>query len=62
MYFSSSSVPSPNADSASPRARSIASPSSRAVWTTRMPLPPPPADALTSNGKPISLDSSMNRP
>ncbi len=43
---------SPNAESASRRADSTAS--SRAAWsrTTRIPLPPPPADALINTGKP----------
>ncbi len=48
------SVSSPNDAAASRRADAIASGSSAAADTSRMPLPPPPADGLSSTGKPIS--------
>ena len=44
----------PNALAASRCALSRAASTSSAERTTRMPLPPPPADALTSSGKPIA--------
>ena len=44
---------SPNAALASRLALTIAAESSPAELTTRMPRPPPPADAFTSTGKPI---------
>ena len=44
---------SPNADAASRRAPSNATASSAGCSTSRMPLPPPPAEALTSSGKPM---------
>ena len=45
---------SPNADAASRRAVTSAAASSGASCTTRMPLPPPPADGLTNTGYPTS--------
>ena len=66
MYRSASSVPSPNAASASRLAPSRAPGRSRAELTNRMPLPPPPADGLMSTGKPIpataAARSASDRP
>ena len=45
-------------DSASRRAPSIASLSSLASRTIRIPLPPPPAEALTRRGRPISASAA----
>ena len=45
---------SPNAAAASRRAPATASSRSAGPRTTRIPRPPPPADALTSSGKPTS--------
>ena len=45
---------SPKAESASRPAAAIASGSAVASRTTRMPRPPPPADAFTSSGRPSS--------
>ncbi len=56
-YFSMSMVSSPNADDASRRAAATAASYSSAVRTIRMPLPPPPAAALTSTGKSIAAGS-----
>ena len=47
-------VGSPNADSASRLAASIASGSAAASVTRRMPRPPPPDTALTNNGNSMS--------
>jgi hypothetical protein len=57
-YRSTSSVSSPNEPRASRRAAAIASGSSSAERTTRMPLPPPPALGLSSAGKPTSTAAS----
>ena len=54
MNRSSSRVPSPNAAVASRRAPAIAPASSLSARTSRMPLPPPPADGLISSGKPTA--------
>ena len=48
-------VGSPNADSASRLAASIASGSAAGSVTRRMPRPPPPDTALTNNGNSIVL-------
>ena len=56
---SRNSVSSPNADAASRRALTSAAGSSAASCTTRMPLPPPPADGLTRTGKPTSAAPAM---
>ena len=48
-------VSSPNADKDSRRAAATASINPEACSTTRMPLPPPPAEALTRTGNPISV-------
>ena len=52
---------SPNAAFASRLALTIAAASSAAEFTTRMPRPPPPADALTSTGKPILSAACQRR-
>jgi hypothetical protein len=57
-YRSTSSVSSPNELRASRRAPAMASESSFSSRTTRMPLPPPPADGLSSTGKPTSTAAS----
>ncbi len=60
-YFSTSTWSSANEALASRLAPASASANFSALSTTRMPLPPPPADALISTGKPIfaaSLASS----
>ncbi|MND86424.1 hypothetical protein D3C80_783900 [compost metagenome] len=51
--------PSPNADLASLIARCICSSNSSAFSTTRIPFPPPPADAFIRIGKPISCAIRM---
>ena len=53
-------VGSPNADSASRLAASIASGNASASVTRRIPRPPPPATALTNNGNSISADAATN--
>ena len=55
------SVPSAKAASASRRAAPSASSRSSARSTTRMPLPPPPAEAFTSSGNPTSGRSRAQR-
>ena len=50
--------PSPNADIASAEPAASAAGRSADVTTLRMPRPPPPAAALTSNGKPIRSASA----
>ena len=50
--------PSPNADIASAEPAASAAGRSAGVATRRMPRPPPPAAALTSNGKPIRSASA----
>ena len=50
--FSRNTESSPKAFRASEPARSSSSGSSSALRTTRMPRPPPPADALIITGKP----------
>ena len=52
-YFSTSMVSSPNADIASRRADATAASYSASERTIRIPLPPPPAVALTRTGKAI---------
>ena len=54
-YFSRKSVSSPNEAAASRPAASMASSSSDGSATTRIPLPPPPAEALTSTGNPSDM-------
>ena len=54
MNFSMNTRSSPNEDLASERARAKPSATSAGPWAMRMPLPPPPADALIMTGKPIS--------
>ncbi len=53
-------VASPNAERASRIAASIASRSSPASATRRMPRPPPPATALTNTGKPMSAEAATS--
>ena len=55
MYFSIKTDPSPKADKASLMARFICSSSTSSDSTTRIPFPPPPAEALMSIGNPISF-------
>ena len=50
MYFSSSTRSSPKLARASRRARGERFGELRRASTSRMPLPPPPADALISTG------------
>ncbi len=50
-YRSQNTVPSPNADNASADAASISAARSSSRDTTRIPRPPPPADAFTSTGR-----------
>ena len=50
--------PSPKADAASADPAASAAGSSAGVATRRIPRPPPPAAALTSNGKPIRSASA----
>ena len=57
-YFSISTRASPKALSASRCAASSASAKSSGASTRRMPLPPPPATALISTGKPIASASA----
>jgi len=63
---SASSVSSPKLPRASRRAELIASARSSARWTSRMPLPPPPALGLSSTGYPIRsaarASASSSRP
>ena len=54
MYRSTSRVSSPKLRVASRLAEAIASSSSAASVTRRMPLPPPPADGLSSTGRPTA--------
>ena len=54
ITFSTYSVPSEKAASASDEARAYASSSSASEVTSRMPRPPPPAAAFSSTGKPSS--------
>src|SRR6478672_9736178 len=54
------SVGSPNADSASRDAASIASGNAAASMTRRMPRPPPPDTALTNNGNSIVAAAAIN--
>ena len=61
-YFSSSRVSSPKADCASRFAAATAASRSSADRTMRMPLPPPPAAALTSTGKFISSAGPVATP
>ena len=53
MYFSMKTEPSPKAEVASEIALSICDFSSEASRTMRIPLPPPPADALINTGNPV---------
>ena len=50
MYFSMNTLLSPNAVAASPEARFRPSRHSASSRATRMPLPPPPADAFSITG------------
>ena len=50
MKRSTKTRPSPKADTASLTADAMLSPSAASSQTSRMPLPPPPADALTMTG------------
>ena len=61
-YRSMSSVSSPNAARASLRAAASAAGRSAGEPTTRMPLPPPPAEGLTRRGNtsPFRLDMSSS--
>ncbi len=60
IHRSTNSVSSPNEPRASRRAAAISSASSASSRTRRMPLPPPPADGLSSTGVPISRAASMS--
>ena len=53
---------SPNAEAASRRAEAIASASAEGSRTTRIPRPPPPADAFTSSGKPMACAAGTPSP
>jgi hypothetical protein len=57
---SRNTVGSPNADSASRDAASIASGNSAGSVTRRIPRPPPPATALTNNGNSIVREAATN--
>ena len=61
MAFSIYTVSSPNALLASRRALLNAAAKSPALSTRRMPLPPPPAEALMSTGKPMRWAASWAR-
>ncbi len=50
MNFSTNTRSSPNEDLASDLARAKPSDTSWRVWAIRMPLPPPPAEALIITG------------
>ncbi len=52
IHRSTSSVSSPKADSAWRRAAAISSSRAASSRTSRMPLPPPPAEGLSSTGMP----------
>ena len=52
MNFSMNTRSSPKEDFASERARAKPSATSAALCAMRMPLPPPPAEALIMTGKP----------
>ncbi len=60
IHRSTSSVSSPKEARASRRAAAISSASTAASRTSRMPLPPPPADGLSSTGVPISRAASTS--
>ncbi len=59
MYFSMKTVSSPNADFATALVEWTALTSSSALFAIFIPIPPPPADAFTMTGYPISSASSM---
>ena len=61
-YFSISTASLPKAARASLRAEPSARAKSPAASTRRMPLPPPPATALISTGKPISAACAARKP
>ena len=50
MNFSTKTRSSPNEEAASDLARAKPSATSPAEWAMRMPLPPPPAEALIITG------------
>ncbi len=58
---SAKTVPSPKADAASRRADSTSRASSPASRTTRIPRPPPPADAFTSSGNSAGTEAGPDR-
>ncbi len=60
IHRSTSSVSSPKEARASRRAAAISSASFSASRTSRMPLPPPPADGFSSTGMPISRAASAS--
>lgn len=59
-HRSTRSVSSPKEARASRRAAAISSVSAEASRTSRIPLPPPPADGFSSTGIPISRAASAN--
>ena len=61
MYFSSSTASLPKLEAASRRHESRLSANSAALSTRRIPLPPPPATALISTGKPMVSASAARR-
>jgi hypothetical protein len=61
-YFSSKTRSSLKLDIASRFALASASANWSALSTTRMPLPPPPAEALINTGKPMRCASAANVP
>lgn len=62
IHRSTSRVSSPKEARASRRAAAISSVSSAASWTSRMPLPPPPAEGFSRTGMPISRAASASWP